>query len=68
MAVAEARRQLAEFVAVVEDRSQNVSSLFLNHYTCDEQARRQLLEFLAAFHTGLAADTESGGAVADAGG
>ena len=59
-AVAEARGQLAELVAVVEDRTHNVSSLFLNHYTSDEAARRQLLEFLAAFRTGLAADAEPG--------
>ena len=52
-AVAEAGRQLAELVAVVEDRKHKVSSLFLNHYTCHEAARRQLLEFLAAFRTGL---------------
>ena len=51
--VAEALQQLAELTAVVEDRSHNVSSEFLNHYTCDEAARTQLLEFLAAFRLGL---------------
>lgn len=56
-AVLKARRQLAELVAVVEDRTHNVSSLFLNHYTCHDAARQQLLEFLAAFQTGLVADT-----------
>ncbi len=51
--VAEARQQLSELVAVVEDRSHKVISRFLNHYTCDEAARRQLLEFLTAFRSGL---------------
>jgi hypothetical protein len=53
--VVEARRQLAELVTVVEDRSHRVTSTFLNHYTNDEAARRQLLDFLAAFDAGLAA-------------
>jgi hypothetical protein len=57
-AVAEAQRQLGELVAVVEDRSRNVSSLFLNHYTSDEAARQQLLDFLAAFRAGLASIAE----------
>ena len=61
-AVADARRQLAELVDVVEDRTHNVSSLFLNHYTCHEAARQQLLEFLTAFRTGLAAEAEPGAA------
>lgn len=51
--VKEAQRQLAELVAVVEDRSRKVVSLFLNHHTGDEAARRELLEFLAAFRRGL---------------
>jgi|GEM_PF-2842300 len=61
-AVAEARRQLAELVAVVDDRSHNVSSMFLNHYTCHEAARRQLLDFLEAFRDGLASIAEPGAA------
>lgn len=61
-AVAEARRQLGELVAVVEDRTHNVSTPFFNHYTCHELARRNLLEFLAAFRTGLATDAEPGAA------
>ena len=61
-AVAEARWQLAEVVAVVEDRAHNVWSLFLNHYTCHEAARRQLLEFLEAFRDGLASSAEPGAA------
>jgi hypothetical protein len=60
--VAEARRQLDELVSVVEDRTHNVSSSFLNHYTCDDSARRQLLDFLAAFRAGLAPDAEPGAA------
>jgi hypothetical protein len=66
-AVAEAQHQLADLIAVVEDRTHNVSSLFLNHYTCHEAARVQLLEFLAAFLTGLASIAEPG-AAADGGG
>lgn len=54
--VADALLQLAELVAVVEDRTHNTSSVFLNHYTCDESARQMLLEFLAIFRTGLATD------------
>jgi hypothetical protein len=65
-AAAEAQQQLADVIAVVEDRTHNVSSLFLNHYTCHEPARIQLLEFLAAFRTGLASITEPG-AAADGG-
>ena len=64
--VAEARRQLADLVAVVADRTHKVSSAFLNHYTCHAAARRQLLEFLAVFRTGLAPDAEPG-AAADTG-
>jgi hypothetical protein len=59
LAAAQARRQLAELVDVVQDHTHNVSSLFLNHYTVNEAARQQLLTFLAAFQTGLALDTES---------
>lgn len=59
-AVLEARRQLAELMAMVEDRTHNVSSLFLNHYTCDEGARWQLLDFLAAFRAGLNSEPEPG--------
>ena len=66
IAVADAKRQLADLVAVVEDRTHNVSSLFLNHYTCHEAARIQLLEFLAAFRTGLASIVAPG-ASADGG-
>jgi hypothetical protein len=53
-AVAEALRQLDELVAVVEDRSHNVLSHFLNHYTVDEPARGKLLNFLASFRSGIA--------------
>jgi hypothetical protein len=59
VALAEAQKQLADLVAVVGNRSHKVSSVFLNHYTCEESARRQLLGFLVAFHTGLAAVAES---------
>lgn len=58
LVVTEAQRQLNELISVIEDRTHRVSSLFLNHYTCDEAARQSLLEFLAAFRTGLATDTE----------
>jgi hypothetical protein len=57
-AVAKAQQQLASLMAVVEDRSHKVSSAFLNHYTCDEAARQQLLDFLAAFRAGLASEGE----------
>jgi hypothetical protein len=53
--VTEAQRQLTTIIAVVEDRSHNVSISFLNHYTCDEAARHELLQFLEVFRTGLAA-------------
>ncbi|SCL29168.1 hypothetical protein GA0074692_2676 [Micromonospora pallida] len=59
VAVAEARLQLAELIEVVEDRSHRVTSTFLNHYTHDDPARRQLLDFLAAFDAGLAAGDAS---------
>jgi hypothetical protein len=52
-AVTMALRQLGELIAVVEDRPHKVSSLFLNHYTCHEAARRELLEFLGAFRSAL---------------
>ncbi|MFG1869713.1 DUF6331 family protein [Micromonospora arborensis] len=55
VAVIEARLQLAELIEVVEDRSHRVTSTFLNHRTHDDAARRQLLDFLAAFEAGLAA-------------
>jgi hypothetical protein len=48
-----ALRQLGELVWVVEDRSHKVSSSFLNHYTCDVAAGRQLLDFLHAFRSVL---------------
>ncbi|AXO35931.1 DUF6331 family protein [Micromonospora sp. B006] len=54
-AVIEARRQLAELIEVVEDRSHCVTSDFLNHRTHDEAARRELLDFLTALDAGLAA-------------
>ena len=60
--VADALRQLADLVAMVEDRKHNVSSRFLNHYTCDESARQILLEFLATFRTGLATEDAPDGA------
>jgi hypothetical protein len=52
-AVSVALRQLAELMTVVEDRTHKVSSLFLNHYTCHESARLELLDFLKAFRDGL---------------
>lgn len=54
VAVVEARRQLAELIGVIEDRSHRVTSEFLNHRTHDDAARRQLLDFLRAFDAGLA--------------
>ena len=45
--------QLRNLIVVVEDRSNKVSSAFLNHYTCDENARQQFVDFLAAFRSGL---------------
>lgn len=54
-----ALRQLGELVAVIEDRSHNVLSQFLNHYTCHEPARHQLLEFLQAFRSALEPIAES---------
>ncbi|SBT46393.1 DUF6331 family protein [Micromonospora auratinigra] len=58
-AVLQARRQLADLIEVVEDRSHLVSSTFLNHRTPNEGARRELLDFLTALATGLAAGDES---------
>ncbi|MEU8296235.1 DUF6331 family protein [Micromonospora sp. NPDC048909] len=58
-AVVEARLQLAELIEVVEDLSHRVTSTFLNHRTHDDAARRQLLDFLAAFDAGLAAGDAS---------
>jgi hypothetical protein len=57
VAVAEARRQLADLTAVVEDLSHRVESTFLNHRTHDYAARLELLDFLAALDAGLAAGT-----------
>ncbi|XVU29182.1 DUF6331 family protein [Actinoplanes sp. CA-054009] len=57
--VAEARRQLTDLIEVVEDRSNRVTSRFLNHRTIDEEARLELLNFLAAFEVGLAAGMAS---------
>ncbi|MET8148022.1 DUF6331 family protein [Actinoplanes sp. NPDC049668] len=54
-AVIEARLQLIELIEVTEDRSHRVVSIFLNHYTHDDDGRRQLLDFLAALDAGLAA-------------
>ncbi|MGC1209963.1 MAG: DUF6331 family protein [Micromonospora sp.] len=59
VAVVEARLQLAELIEVVEDSSHRVTSTFLNHRTHDDAARRQLLDFLAAFDAGLAAGDAS---------
>jgi hypothetical protein len=50
---AEAHQQLGELIAVVADRSHKVSSAFLNHYTSDEEARKQLLDFLDKFRSAL---------------
>ncbi|MEU1645684.1 DUF6331 family protein [Micromonospora zamorensis] len=54
-AVVEARVQLAELIEVIEGRSHGLTSTFLNHRTPDDAARRELLDFLAALETGLAA-------------
>ena len=51
--VALALRQLGELLTVEGDQSHKVSSQFLNHYTCHEAARRELLEFLRAFRSAL---------------
>ncbi|MEV7988403.1 DUF6331 family protein [Micromonospora sp. NPDC085948] len=53
--VADAWLHLVELIEVVEDRSQLVTSTFLNHRTPDDAARRRLLDFLAAFEVCLAA-------------
>ncbi len=53
VAVVEARRQLAELIELVEDRANRVTSLFLNHHTHNDAARRELLDFLAALEVGL---------------
>ncbi|GLZ78395.1 hypothetical protein Afil01_32020 [Actinorhabdospora filicis] len=55
VAVAEARRQIAELTGVVQDRSRKVMSRRLNHYAHDEPSRRALLDFLAAIDAGLTA-------------
>jgi hypothetical protein len=59
VAVVEARRQLANLIKAVEDRSQCVTSAFLNHRTHDEAARRELLDFLTALKVGLTASDGS---------
>jgi len=51
--VSVALHQLDGLIATVEDRSHKVSSLFLNHYTCDEEARCKLLTFLRTFRSAL---------------
>jgi hypothetical protein len=51
--VATAISQLDALIATVEDCSHNVSSSFLNHHTCHNGARTELLEFLGAFRQGL---------------
>jgi hypothetical protein len=45
--------QLDELIAAVEDRSHKALSTFLNHYTCDEEARHKPLVFLSAFQSAL---------------
>ncbi len=54
-AVVEARLQLAELIALVEDRSHSVTLTLLNAWTPDNDARRGVLAFLAKFDAGLAA-------------
>lgn len=54
-AALEARIQLVEVIEVVENRTNLVTSMSLNHHTVNDDARRQLLDFLAAFDSGLAA-------------
>jgi len=60
LAVLEAQIQLYDLITAVEDRSQKVNSEFLNHFTCDEAARQELLQFLFAFRTGLLNAADSG--------
>jgi hypothetical protein len=57
--VIEAHRQLADLIEVIEDRSNRVTSMFLNHRTIDDAARLELLNFLAAFEVGLSASFAS---------
>jgi hypothetical protein len=54
--VGQALGQLRRVIEAVEDRSHKVSSIFLNHYTNDEAARLELLDFLGAFRTALQSD------------
>ncbi|WP_026209101.1 DUF6331 family protein [Catelliglobosispora koreensis] len=58
-AVIEARLQLATLIDVVEDRSSQVVSMFLNHRTHNEASRRELLDFLTAIEAGLKASDAS---------
>lgn len=51
--VSEALLQLADLIAVVEDRSHKLSCLFLNHDTATDEGREELLAFLNAFRSGL---------------
>ena len=55
LTVTEARLQLAALRELVEDRSNRVVSMFLNHRVHDEVSRRELQEFLAAIDAGLSA-------------
>ncbi|NMO54088.1 hypothetical protein HH310_23250 [Actinoplanes sp. TBRC 11911] len=52
-ATIDAHRQLADLIDLVEDRSNLVTSTFLNHRTINDAARLELLNFLAAFEVGL---------------
>lgn len=45
--------QLKWIITAVEDRSNSLSSTFLNHNTRDENARQRLLDFLQALLAGL---------------
>ena len=50
---AEALSQIYEIFEAVADRERIVLLRFLNHGTCDEQVRKELLDFLAAYEHGL---------------
>jgi hypothetical protein len=57
-----ALRQIRGLLVAVEDRSHKVSSVLLNHYTCDEAARGERLSFLRAFESALEGSAEQNAA------
>lgn len=52
--VEQARHQLSEIIAVVEDRRHKVGCEFLNFYTATEEYRQEVLVFLREFEKELA--------------